>query len=139
MRTTRLVAISAICSVAIALSGCGGSDSTKSDESTKSTQLNIYAWDGEIPDSVVKAFEKETGIKVTIDTFDCNETMISKLAAGAGGYDIVEPSQYAVQQLIGQKLIQTLDHGKIDGLDNLGEKWRTTEFDPDNKYSVPWV
>jgi spermidine/putrescine transport system substrate-binding protein len=144
MRKPSWIATAAIAVLAIStLSACGGdSDSSAAADvssAPKTDKLNIYAWDGEIPDSVVTKFEDETGIDVTIDTFDSNETMISKLAAGASGYDIVEPSQYAVQQLISQNLIQELDHSEIDGLDNLGEKWRTAEFDPDNAHSVPWV
>src|SRR5689334_7715121 len=115
-RTSALIAVAAVAALGLTAcsSGSGGSSSAPS------TQLNIYAWADEIPKSVISAFEKKTGIKVTIDTFDANETMISKLAAGGSGYDIVEPSQYAVQQLVGQELIEKLDHSKITGLDNLG-------------------
>jgi len=101
--------------------------------------LNVYAWAGEIPDSVVQAFTKETGIKVQMDTFDSNETMIAKLAAGNSGYDLVEPSQYAVQQLVGQNLIEELDHSRIQGLENLSKKFADPSYDPGNKHSVPWV
>ena len=56
-------------------------------------ELHIYAWSGELPQEIVDDFEKETGITVTFDTFDSNETMMAKLEAGATGYDIVNPSQ----------------------------------------------
>ncbi|OBB85276.1 ABC transporter substrate-binding protein [Mycolicibacterium peregrinum] len=141
MRNPRRIACSAVLVLAVsALSACGGGGTaTDINNAAATDKLNVYAWDGEVPESVVEAFEKETGVDVTIDTFDSNETMISKLAAGASGYDIVQPSQYAVQQLVGQNLIQELNHGKIDGLNNLGEKWRNTDFDPDNRHSIPWV
>jgi spermidine/putrescine transport system substrate-binding protein len=123
---------------ALLLSGCAGGTASGS-KAADSTELNIYAWAGEVPDAVVAAFEKETGIKVTIDTFDSNETMISKLASGGSGYDIVEPSQYAVQLLVGQKLVQKIDYDQIEGMDNLTEKFVNPQYDPDNAYSIPWV
>ena len=134
-RTSALIAVAAVAALGLTAcsSGSGGSSSAAS------TQLNIYAWADEIPKSVISAFEKKTGIKVTIDTFDANETMISKLAAGGSGYDIVEPSQYAVQQLVGQELIEKLDHSKITGLDNLGKKFADPSYDKGNEYSVPWI
>ncbi|MER5493167.1 spermidine/putrescine ABC transporter substrate-binding protein [Streptomyces sp. NPDC002490] len=121
---------------ALVVTGCAGSDGGSGGGGKK---LNVYAWAGEIPESVVKAFEKETGIEVTLDTFDSNETMTAKLSSGSAGYDLVEPSQYTVQQLIGQKLIRPLDHSRIKGLDNLAEKFRDPSYDPGNKYSVPWI
>ncbi|MFJ3895687.1 MULTISPECIES: PotD/PotF family extracellular solute-binding protein [unclassified Streptomyces] len=134
-----LLATSVVTSTALLAAACGGSGSEAVSSSGGGKNLNIYAWAGEIPDSVVKGFEKETGIKVTIDTFDSNETMTAKLSSGSSGYDLVEPSQYTVQQLIGQKLIQPLDHTQIKGLGNLATKFRNPSYDKGNKYSVPWI
>lgn len=122
---------------ALALTGCSGSGDVGNGEA--STELNVYSWAEEIPQSVFDAFTKETGIKVNVDNFDSNETMISKLAAGNSGYDIVEPSQYAVQQLVGQELIEPLDKSKIEGLDQIAPKFSDPSYDPGLKYSVPWV
>lgn len=119
----------------LAVSGCssagGGEDSAK--------ELNVYSWAGEIPQTVFDAFTKETGIKVKVDNFDSNETMIAKLAAGNTGYDIVEPSQYAVQQLVGQQLLEKLDYSKLKGMENIAEKFTNPSYDPDNAYAIPWV
>ncbi|MFI1017810.1 PotD/PotF family extracellular solute-binding protein [Streptomyces sp. NPDC020965] len=140
MRTRRVrrtvLAASVVTVTALVATSCGGSDAASGGGGKK---LNIYAWAGEIPDSVVKKFEAETGIKVTLDTFDSNETMTAKLSSGSAGYDLVEPSQYTVQQLIGQQLIQPLDHSRIKGLDNLAAKFRDPSYDKGNKYSVPWI
>ncbi|MFI6528870.1 ABC transporter substrate-binding protein [Streptomyces uncialis] len=141
MRTRRVprtvLAASVATVTALVVTSCGGSGSDSGSGGGK--KLNIYAWAGEIPESVVKKFEAETGIKVTLDTFDSNETMTAKLSSGSAGYDLVEPSQYTVQQLIGQKLIQPLDHARIKGMDNLAEKFRDPSYDKGNKYSVPWI
>ncbi len=119
---------------ALALTGCS---SAGGDAGAGS--LNVYAWADEIPQSVFDAFTEETGITVNVDNFDSNETMISKLAAGNSGYDIVEPSQYAVQQLVGQELLEPLDKSKIEGLDQIAEKFKDPSYDPGLEYSVPWV
>ena len=54
--------------------------------------LNIYNWPDYIPEGMVAAFEKETGIKVNYDTFETNEALQAKLVAGNTGYDIVAVS-----------------------------------------------
>lgn len=138
-RTVRsaLVASATAAVLALVVTSCGDPDSAAGSGGGK--KLHIYAWAGEIPDPVVKKFEAETGIDVTVDTFDSNETMTAKLSSGSAGYDLVEPSQYTVQQLVGQKLIQPLDHSRIKGMDNLADKFRDPSYDPGNKYSVPWI
>ncbi|MEU4224691.1 spermidine/putrescine ABC transporter substrate-binding protein [Nonomuraea sp. NPDC026600] len=139
MRRT-LLSTALLTAAALAVTSCGGSQpAAGSGGGGGGKALNVYAWADEIPKSVVEGFEKETGIKVTLDTFDSNETMTAKLSAGAAAYDLVEPSQYSVQQLIGQQLIQPLDQSRITGLDNLAPKFRNPSYDPGNKYSVPWI
>jgi ABC-type glycerol-3-phosphate transport system substrate-binding protein len=102
-------------------------------------ELHLYAWADEVPQDILDDFSKATGIDVTLDTFDSNESMVAKLDAGASGYDIIEPSQYAVQILIKKGLIQDLDHSKLSNLANLGEVFRNVSFDPGNKYSIPFI
>ncbi|MDQ0472748.1 polyamine ABC transporter substrate-binding protein [Labrys wisconsinensis] len=102
-------------------------------------ELHIYAWSSEIPQEIVDDFAKATGIEVTLDTFDSNETMMAKLSAGASGYDLVEPSQYAVQVLAKQGLLTELDHAKLPNLANLGAAFRSVSYDPGQKVSVPYV
>jgi spermidine/putrescine transport system substrate-binding protein len=102
-------------------------------------ELNIYAWSGELPEEVVDDFAAETGIEVTLDTFDSNESLIAKLEAGAAGYDIVNPSQYAVQILAKKGLIEELDHGRIPNRGNLSEVFQNISYDAGNKYSIPYV
>jgi spermidine/putrescine transport system substrate-binding protein len=93
-------------------------------------ELNIYAWSGEVPQEIVDDFSKETGITVTFDTYDSNETMMAKLSAGASGYDLIEPSQYTVQVLAKQGLLQELDHAKIPNIGNLGAPFKEVSYDP---------
>lgn len=101
--------------------------------------LNIFGWANEMPDEVLEDFEAETGINVTFDTFDSNEAMIAKLEAGASGYDLVNPSQYAVQILKNRGLVDELDHSKIDTYGNIGESFTTVSYDVGNVHSIPYV
>ncbi|MEO6974347.1 MAG: polyamine ABC transporter substrate-binding protein [Gallionella sp.] len=103
--------------------------------------LNIYNWSDYIGDETIKNFEDETGIKVHYDTFDSNETLHAKLAAGRTGYDIVVPSSsWAKIQLEGG-LFMKLDKSKITTYANLDPfvMKNLATMDPGNQYLVPWM
>ena len=102
-------------------------------------ELHIYAWADEVPQAVLDDFSKATGIEVTLDTFDSNESLIAKLEAGASGYDLIEPSQYAVQILEKKGLVEPLDHAKITNIGNLSKVFQEVSFDPGNKVSIPFI
>jgi spermidine/putrescine transport system substrate-binding protein len=101
--------------------------------------LRIFGWADEMPDEVLQDFEAETGIAVTFDTFDSNESMIAKLDAGGSGYDLVNPSQYAVQILVNRGKLAELDHSRIETYDKIGPSFKEVSYDPGNKYSIPYV
>lgn len=103
-------------------------------------ELKVFIWSEYMDEeNMPKAFEQATGIKVKLDLYESNEEMMAKLqAGGVGEYDIVVPSDYIMPSLINLGLLQPLDHAKIPNLNNLGEKFRNTTFDPGNKYSVGW-
>ena len=107
--------------------------------SAAAQSLAIYAWSGELPQEIIDDFVAETGIDVTMDTFDANETMMAKVAVGASGYDLIEPSQYAVQVLAKQGRLLKLDHSKMPNTENVGYVFQGMEYDPGMQYSVPYV
>nr|WP_315465304.1 extracellular solute-binding protein [uncultured Rhodoferax sp.] len=105
--------------------------------------LNIYNWPDYIPEGMIAAFEKETGIKVNYDTFETNEALHAKLVAGNTGYDIVVPGTtggFSPTQ-VAAGLFQSLDKAKIPNLANLDPAVMQvlTKADPDNKHLVPWA
>jgi spermidine/putrescine transport system substrate-binding protein len=100
--------------------------------------LRIYNWGGYTAPDVVAKFEKETGIKVSIDTYDSNETLLAKLTAGSSGYDIAVTSADFVPVMITQGLIQPIDASKLANYGNLAPEWKSRDWDPGNKYSVVW-
>jgi putrescine transport system substrate-binding protein len=103
--------------------------------------LNIYNWPDYIPEGMVAAFEKETGIKVNYDTFETNEALNAKLVAGSTGYDIVVPGSVFAKPQIEGGLLQPLDKSRIPNLGNLDPAIMATltKADPGNKYLVPWA
>ena len=104
-----------------------------------SGQLFIYNWTDYTSPDLLNKFEKETGIKVTLDTFDSNETLLAKLKTGGGsGYDIVVPSHNYVPILIQEGLLMKINAGKLKGYENIIDALKSPPWDPGNVYSIPW-
>ena len=103
--------------------------------------LNIYNWPDYVPQGMIAAFEKETGIKVNYDTFETNEALHAKLVAGNTGYDIVVPGTVFAKAQIEGGLLQPLDKKKIANFSNLDPALLNVmeEADPGNKYLIPWA
>lgn len=100
--------------------------------------LTIYNWAGYIAPDLVAKFEAETGITVTLDTYDSNETLMAKLSAGSTGYDIAVASADFLPIMIEQGLVQKIDAPAMANYSHLGETWKSREWDPGNVYSVVW-
>lgn len=102
--------------------------------------LNVYAWSGEIPDVVIRQFEKETGIQINLTTYDNNEIMYAKLkATKRPGYDIVNPSSYFVDRMSGQGMLEKLDKSKLSNIKNINPAFINNLYDPGMQYSLPHV
>lgn len=82
-------------------------------------------------------FEKLTGIKVNYTLFSSNEELYTKLKSGGASYDLIVPSDYMIGKMIGEGMIQKLDFGNIPNYKYIDEKYKDTNFDPNNEYSVP--
>ena len=111
----------------------------------KGTTLNVYNWGEYISDGsedsydVIAEFEALTGIRVNYETFDSNESMYSKLKSGAANYDVVIPSDYMIERLKDEGMLEELDFSNIPNIKYVDEKYRSLFFDPDNKYAVPYT
>ena len=70
--------------------------------------LYVYTWADYISPELIQQFEEENNCTVVIDTFDSNETLLAKLLAGAGGYDVIMPTEYFMPILTKHNLIDTL-------------------------------
>ena len=103
-----------------------------------STELNLFVWTEYIPQDTIDCFEEVYGIRVNRDEYSSNEEMYAKLSAGAANYDLVQPTDYIVDLMIRQGLLQELDKGKLPILDSLDPNYLNLPFDPENKYTLPY-
>ena len=101
--------------------------------------LNLFCWSEYVPQEVIDAFTKETGIKVSVENYASNEEMLAKLLAGGGTYDLIQPSEYVIEGLIKENLLIPLDHAAIPNLKSLAPEFKDMSFDPGNKFSVPYM
>src|SRR5699024_10674655 len=85
--------------------------------------LSIYTWANQFAPELISKFEKQTGIDVTIDAYNSNAAVLTKLQAGGSGYDIVTPSQHYVKIMIEQKLLKDVDMYKLEGFKQLSDRW----------------
>ncbi|MBH0236223.1 extracellular solute-binding protein [Methylobrevis albus] len=101
-------------------------------------ELFIYNWSDYTAPELVEKFQKDTGIKVTVDSYDSNETLLAKLKSGSAGYDIIVVSSDFVEIFAKEGLIAEIDAPTLAGFPNLDKRWTGPVWDPDNAYTVPW-
>lgn len=102
-------------------------------------ELFIYNWSNYIPPDLLKRFEAETGIDVTLDVYDSNETMLGKLQAGATGYDIIVPSDYIVPRLIEEEIIQPINTMDMENAGNIRPAFQSPYYDTELAYTAPYM
>ncbi len=150
MKKSLCTLFAALLTASVALTSCGGTASTLEEPRAtytrdyEGTTLNVFNWGVYISDGsegsfdVNSAFEALTGIKVNYMNYDSNESMYGKLKSGAVSYDIVIPSDYMIERLINENMLQKLDMSKITNYDLIDEQYKQLYFDPNNEYSVPY-
>ena len=111
------------------LSGCGNASSAE--------VLNVYNWGEYIDTDLIDRFEEETGIKVIYNTFDSNENLYSRIQTTS--YDVIIPSDYAISRFIDEDMLQPLNYDHIPNMKLIDEKYTHLDFDPEQKYSVPYT
>ncbi len=159
---TRVTRMSLIVLMALVLAACGGAttgspgneyggtppddapagDTAPSDgvDRTKlASELYFYNWSDYIDPATLTQFEEEYGVRVIYDTYDSNEDMIAKVRAGNSGYDIVVPSDYAVEIMSTEGLVQPLDKTMLTNLEHIDTNYMGQYFDPENNFSLPYL
>lgn len=121
------------------------------DEKKECVTLNVYNWGQYISDgsegtlNVNKEFEKycrdELGedVKVNYTTYASNEDMYNKIKSGSASYDIVIPSDYMIEKMVNENLLQKINFSNIPNYKYIDEAYRNLFFDPNNEYSVPYT
>jgi spermidine/putrescine transport system substrate-binding protein len=129
-----LAAAAIVLGSALALASCS------KQVASEPKKLYIFNWTYYTPDSVIAKFEKEYNCKVVYDSFDSNETMYAKLKGGGSSYDIVFPSADYVSIMAKQGMLAPIDKSKLANFKNIDPLVlaRAKDYDPDNKFSVPY-
>ncbi|USG64590.1 spermidine/putrescine ABC transporter substrate-binding protein [Brevibacillus ruminantium] len=121
--------------------GCSSSPASQgtAEENGLDKQLNVFNWSEYLPERVIKGFEEKYGVKVNYSTFSSNEEMLAKVSAGGGIYDLIVASDFLIQSMVKQGLIQPLDMSNIPNFKNLDPELINKEHDPGNEYSIPYM
>ena len=129
----RVFALALVCALLFCLCACGGGGINAS------TTLNVYNWGEYIDLSTLDEFTERTGIKVNYTTYASNEEMYSKIVSGAASYDVIIPSEYMISKMIEEDLLAELDFANIPNYQYIGDEYKGLDYDPDNRYSVPYT
>ena len=112
----------------------------------KNISINVYNWgeyictgadEGTL--NVNAEFTALTGIKVNYTNYATNEELYAKLKGGGASYDIIIPSDYMINKMIKEKMVQKLDYDNIPNFEYIMPNFRNLEYDPENEYSVPYT
>ncbi|MDD3335248.1 MAG: spermidine/putrescine ABC transporter substrate-binding protein [Eubacteriales bacterium] len=102
--------------------------------------VNILSWEGYVDEDTLNAFTEETGIKVVWSPMESIDEMLLKISQSGGeGYDLILTSDYSLDILRQEGLIQKLDKSKFTNYGNLNPTYMSQFYDPENEYVIPYV
>ena len=108
--------------------------------------LNVYNWGMNIADGsddtldIIAAFEEEYPyIDVNYSTYESNEALYSKLSNGGITVDVIIPSDYMIGRMIAEDMLLELDYNNIPNFDYIDQRFRNQDYDPENRYTVPYT
>lgn len=118
------------------LTACGGGGGEKS-----AGELYVYNYGKYFDPDALAQFEEETGIKVTYDEYETNEVMYPIIANGAAQYDLVCPSDYMVQRMISEGMLEKINFDNVPNIKYVDQVYQDAAkgFDSANEYSVPYL
>src|SRR5450432_3100543 len=115
MRFSRFQAAGVLALLLVTVVGGGEARGAPAEEK----RLFIYNWSDFIGPDTISKFEQLTGIKVTYDVYDAEETMEARLMAGSSGYDVVSASTDFFGREIKAGVYEALDKSKLTNWHNL--------------------
>ena len=140
-----LLALLLVLVTAVSFTACGKTDKKeekkeeKTEQSTEKKVLNVTNTDLFIDPETIKKFEKKYNYKVNYTFFEENEEYYTKLKSGAEKYDVIVASDYMVDTMIKENMLEKLDKNKIPNMDKVKKEYRNLVFDPTFEYSVPYT
>ena len=127
-----LPALLSLLAAALVLTAC-----TKA-PSGRAKSVTVFMWSEYIDPELLERFEKETGMKVVLDTYENTETMMSKVASAGDQYDVVVVSDHAIRTMASKGTFKQLDRAKIPNAKNIAARFRSPAYDPEGKWSLPY-
>lgn len=101
-------------------------------------ELNIYNWGNYTNPDLIKKFEEEFDVKVTVTDYDSNTTALAKIEAGGHGFDIVVPTHSFVPVYVEKGLLMKPGIPEMENYGNIADEWKNVDWDPNREYTVPW-
>ena len=101
--------------------------------------LRIYNWGEYMDEDILKEFTKETGIKISYSNYASNEEMYARLKGGGSSFDLLIPTDYMIERMIREDMLEKIDFGNIPNLKYIDERFRRLDYDPAGEYSVPYM
>ena len=111
----------------------------KSNDDDGKRTLNVFNYGDYINEDLIDKFEEETGIDVIYDTYESNEIMYQKVKNSPGTYDLIFPSDYMVEKMKKEDMLEKIDFNNIPNYQYIGEDFKNLPYDPNNEYSVPYM
>jgi spermidine/putrescine-binding protein len=97
-------------------------------------------WGGDfIPREIIQEFEQETGIRVHYKEAPSNEDMQSLLEANPDQYDLLVVTDYMVDILRQNGVLEVLDKTKMPNYANINPVYLGNYYDPTSEYSIPYA
>ena len=106
--------------------------------SGRAKNVTVFMWSEYIDPELLERFEKETGLKVVLDTYENTETMMSKVASAGDQYDVVVISDHAIRTMASKGTFRQLDPAKIPNAKNVAARFRSPAYDPEGRWSLPY-
>jgi putrescine transport system substrate-binding protein len=100
--------------------------------------LNIYNWSDYIDERTIPLFQALTNLRINYDVFSSNEDLLAKMRAGPTTYDIIVPTNNFIPTYLNLGLIEPLRQDLMPNLTNLDREFVETDYDPDNRFTVPY-
>ncbi|MGZ3774863.1 MAG: polyamine ABC transporter substrate-binding protein [Pseudobdellovibrionaceae bacterium] len=117
------------------LIGCTKKNQTEGDVKV----VNLSIWGNYLSAEMIKQFEKETGIKINISNYSSNEELLAKVQMGGSGIDVAVPSDYMVDVMSKMNLLEPLSAESLPNKKLVSDRFLKQDFDPENRYSVPYA
>jgi spermidine/putrescine-binding protein len=116
-----------------------------------SQEINLYIWREYTPPELISAFEREFGVTARVSYYENNQDMIDGVEANPGRYDLIIPSDYAVDVLRRKELLEPIDVDELPNFEHIEDRFKRPVFDPgsidprtpgrrgEDKFTVPYA